>query len=99
MGTFIVILGLIGPLYVLYFGFLGGFGATLAEGGREDHSICQNALVGAIASIGFGLVVPAWRLADSAFAGPIPTLIGAALIWTVPRRMTPPATEVGHSRT
>lgn len=99
MGTFVLTLALIGPLYLLYFGFLGGFGAAIAQGGREDHTIWQNALVGAIASIGVGLLVPTWQLEDSPFAGPLPTLIGAVLIWTALRRLTPPATEVVHART
>lgn len=89
MSTFIVILTLVGPLYLLHFGFLGGFGAAIAQGGSEDHSIWHNPMVGAIASTGFGLLVPAWQLEGSPFAGPMPTLIGAAMIWVMLQRLTP----------
>ncbi len=77
------------PVFLLYFGFFGGFGAAIAEGGREDHSLLQNALVGAMASFVIGAAVPEWRLDDSPLAGPLPTVIGAALIWAVAIRSIP----------
>ncbi len=72
---------LFSPLFLLYFGFLGGFGAAIAEGGREDHAIWLNAVVGALASGLMGALFPQWTLEESFFAGPLPTLVGAALIW------------------
>ena len=92
-------LAFVGPLYLLYFGFLGGFGAAIAQGGSEDHTIWQNALVGAIASTAFGILVPAWQLEDSPFAGPLPTLIGAAVIWAAVHKLTPLAMGDVHSTT
>ena len=68
------------PRFLLYFGFFGGFGVAIAQGGREDRSLFQNAPVGAVASFSRGATVPEWRLDDSPLAGRLPTLVGAALI-------------------